>query len=94
MVKLMKINLSDYRKVFLGKCLGIGIKKEENDDHAFIHILMGGEDRWETIDGALAFSSAWANQLVQQMIAANLWLCENCEPDTRQEDPRGWRFKK
>lgn len=83
---------NQFRVVFLGSCLGIGLKERgPNDPHVLIQILVGADlvgddENWFTLESS--FSSFWLPDLEDQLTEAKAWIEQHC---TYQ--PGGWIFK-
>lgn len=79
--------LSEYRRTFLGECLGIGLSNRGPDDnHVMITIRCEDDANWSASSGS--FSSFWLPDLQEQLKEALAWLKKN----TIKEE-YGWRFK-
>ena len=80
--------LSEYRRTFLGSCLGIGLKERgQGDNHVCIVILTEDDENW-FVSRSGSFSSYWLPDLEEQIAAAKLWMEQNCT-----KDEWGYNFK-
>jgi len=87
------IELSNFKKSFLGECLGVGLQKRgPQDDHVTVFILVEDDGSW-FISGN-GFSSFWLPELIPLLQEANTWMKRNCVPDMYKGVQSGWKFKK
>lgn len=92
------VKLSDFEKVFLGGCNGIGLTKRGPDDpHVCFTILTEDDENWFVDSGGA--SSFWLKDLQTVLAEAMDWIEKNCDPDIPTNDswPKGqqcgWKFR-
>ncbi len=73
--------LSDCKKTFLGKCLGVGLaERYPGDPHIVVHIFFHDDGQWfKSID--MKFSSYWLSELTEQIELATKWMKKNAEKE-------------
>jgi hypothetical protein len=80
MSKLVDVN-KDFKVVFLGKCLGVGLRPRggmglTDDQHVCFHILVEDDGGWFDKAGG-GISTYWLPELIQKLNTAQIWLEEN-----------------
>lgn len=88
----MNEHLDKYEKTFLGGCFGVGLyKRGPNDPHVCFIVLVEDDGNWfENKNGG---SSFWLKDLQEQLNDAIIWIEQNCDPDIKDGNNWGWKFK-
>lgn len=77
-----------FEKVFLGKCMGVGLRRRgENDPHVMVTLLTEDDESWFVSSGNN--SSYWLPELLEVLAEARDWMDKHCE-----KGKWGWAFKK
>ena len=69
----MVISDKHFETVFLGHCLGIGLRRRDNDNHVCVDVLFN-DGIWVICEGR--FSSFWLNDLSLVIEEAKAWMEE------------------
>ncbi len=72
----MAVNLSDYAKTFLGKCLGIGVTVQDETNVLLVHFLVEDDESWHELKSG-CFSSYWLPDFRAVMKEFEAWLEAN-----------------
>ncbi len=81
------IDISCFRQVFLGECMGVGLDQRDDDLHVCFTILAQDDGHWFASDESA--SSYWLPELAAQLQVALDWCEKNCDGGSRS----GWKFK-
>jgi hypothetical protein len=77
-----------FEKAFLGKCMGVGLRRRGDDDlHVMFTLLVEDDGNWYVSSGNI--SSHWFPELMEVLDEARHWLGEHCE-----HGQYGWAFRK
>lgn len=72
--------LSDCKKTFLGKCLGVGLaERYPGDPHIVVYIFFHDDGEW--VERDMRFSSHWLPDLAEQIKLATKWMKKNAEKE-------------
>ena len=90
----MQVNFSKFKKVFLGKSLGIALSRRGNSDpHVLISFLVEDDEAWHLFDEGGQISSYWMPEFVSLMNEAMKWIEDNCQKeDLVNGISYGWKF--
>lgn len=78
-------------KEFKGQCKGVRlVPRGINDPHICVQIITEDDENWFESDKS--FSSAWLDELIEQLQEARVWLATQ-EPDIYEGQQYGWELK-
>lgn len=82
-------NALPYKKLFLGKCHGVILRKRgRNDSHVCFQLIVEDDEQWFMSKSGIS-SSYWLDDCISVLQAAKEWIEKNCKPDGNH----GWKFK-
>lgn len=85
------ISLTQFKKLFLGGCFGIGLRNRGlNDNHVCLQFLTGDDGTWFLSTNG--FSTSWLPEIIKITQEADQWLKDNCVPDIHNGIQYGWKF--
>ena len=78
-------------KMFLGQISGVVLYRRQDDNHVVFSSIRCDDDGW--FKSNAKSSSAWFEDFISVLQAAQKWCEENCAPDISDNRQYGWKFK-